>query len=520
MNPEFKEAVWRGNFKPTEDAYEMEGKVRGKFGLRARYDAARLFIGRSLAEPEEPPPVAPDVKYKTEISGERLFGEDIDLWLCALILDAGLGEGTSVEHLRPQIEAHWARGAALIRDDWEACEGDEASLIVRLATFLPQGGPPGPTSAPGNASLTDGEILVRLGSVSRTFDGDEPVDFCLNAPGNSPHLALMGRTRSGKTTTGMQMARSVVEQSGAPLLLIDPQGTFISEGELKFPDWPADIEAIEVAAEPIPLDFLPRPDVGRVRVQNAVARMRDSICQCCKTVGNLMQAQLFQAVESVIQQPEERGLPAIKKAYAQQLAEQGKEMDSIAARLDELTRLRYFEPQNTPAEFFRRSWVISLRQVDSEELKRLVMLLLLDATAMHFLAQADAPLHGGFRQMRQVLVIDEARKILKDRKSESSLVQLVTRSAAKGLSVMLLSQDPSDFEGHDYDFTTQLGAVISFCCNQTQRGLRSLQGAYGRKLQAAEFSDSNLEPGVAFAKLPGREPMRIKCWEPSASGQQ
>ena len=79
---------------------------------------------------------------------------------------------------------------------------------------------------------------------------------------------------------------------------------------------------------------------------------------------------------------------------------------------------------------------------------------------------------------------------------------------------MLLSQDPSDFEGQSYDFTTQLGAVISFYCNQTQRGLRSLQGVFGRKLQAEEFSDSHLETGVAFAKLPGRQPMRIRCWKP------
>ena len=81
---------------------------------------------------------------------------------------------------------------------------------------------------------------------------------------------------------------------------------------------------------------------------------------------------------------------------------------------------------------------------------------------------------------------------------------------------MLLSQDPSDFEGQSYDFTTQLGAVISFSCNQTHRGLRSLQGVFGRKLQSEEFSDAYLETGVAFAKLPGRQAMRIRCWQPSS----
>ena len=77
---------------------------------------------------------------------------------------------------------------------------------------------------------------------------------------------------------------------------------------------------------------------------------------------------------------------------------------------------------------------------------------------------------------------------------------------------MLLSQDPSDFEGQEYDFMTQIGSFVAFACNQTTGGLRSLEGAFGRKLQAREFSDTYLEQGVAFCKAPGREPERVRCW--------
>ncbi len=513
MNLEFKDAVWKGLFKPTQDAYELEEKLRAKFGLTHRYDAARLMIGRSLASPTPPLSLSSDTQFGKSLPGELLFGDDLDLWLSALILDAKLGEGAVLEHLRPHIEAHWARGAKLVRQDWEDSEGDAARLIMRLAEFLPEGGGGTPPTG-GLGKGHPGEIRVKLGPISQTFEGNEPVDFSLNGPGNSPHLALMGRTRSGKTTTGVQMAHSIIEQCHAPMLLIDPQGTFITDGKLnqKFPSWPTDVQALEVGLHPIPLDFLPDAKVGHIAIQNAAMTLRDSICLCCKSPGNLMQARLLQSVEQVITTGDDRSLTSIKQTYEGRLEIDGAEMDSIAARLDELTRLRCFAPEMTAADFFSRSWVISLMHVQSEELKRLIMLLLLDATAMYFLAQPEAALQGGFRRMRQVLVIDEARKILQEKKSES-LVQLVTRSAAKGLSVMLLSQDPSDFEGQSYDFTTQLGAVISFYCNQTQRGLRSLQGVFGRKLQSEEFSDAYLETGVAFTKLPGRQPMRIRCWK-------
>jgi hypothetical protein len=165
----------------------------------------------------------------------------------------------------------------------------------------------------------------------------------------------------------------------------------------------------------------------------------------------------------------------------------------------------------TPGTFFSQSWVISLKALGSEELKRLVILLLLDAVKAFILTQNDAGVIGGFRNLRHLLVIDEARRILAEKRYQS-LVDLVRQGRSKGSVVMLLSQDPGDFDGQADDFTTQLGTVIAFACAQTQRGLRSLQGVYGRKLQPNEFADTFLPPGVAFAKLPNSPAERIHCW--------
>lgn len=86
-------------------------------------------------------------------------------------------------------------------------------------------------------------------------------------------------------------------------------------------------------------------------------------------------------------------------------------------------------------------------------------------------------------------------------------------SVDEGEIVMRLSQDPSDFDGQAGNVTTQLGTVIAFAYEQSQRGLPSLQGAFGRRLQPCEFAATFLPPGVAFAKLSGREPERIMCWD-------
>ena len=210
--------------------------------------------------------------------------------------------------------------------------------------------------------------------------------------------------------------------------------------------------------------------------------------------------------------PGARDLETIKGLYKMELDANGKGHDSIMGRLNELTTLDCFEPRYRAADFFSRSWVIGLNALGTEELKRLVILLLLDALKNFIMSQPDTSVVGGYRTLRHLLFIDEARRILAEKRYQS-LVDIVRQGRSKGSAVMLLSQDPSDFDGQSDDFTTQLGTVVAFACAQSSQGLRALQGVYGRKVQPQEFADTYLPKGVAFAKLPGRTAERIKCWE-------
>jgi DNA sulfur modification protein DndE len=118
--------------------------------------------------------------------------------------------------------------------------------------------------------------------------------------------------------------------------------------------------------------------------------------------------------------------------------------------LNELTGLACFDPQMPAAQFFSQSWVISLQSVP-EELKRLSILMILDATSVFILDQEESSAPGGFRVLRHLLILDEARKVLQEKKFES-LVDLIRVGRSKGAAVMLLSQYPSDFDGAADDF--------------------------------------------------------------------
>lgn len=512
MNRQFRDVVWRAIFKPTDVAVETENRLRTKFGLETRYEAARLALGRSLCEATSPPAIPVGTTFGKTLSGEFLFGDDIDLWMSLFVIDGKLGEGASIEDFRALIEAHWARGSKLLKEELDQSDGNELQLLHRLASFLPSHAKT--MGSNGATQASNAEIKVQVGSISRTHPGNEPVELVLNGRGSSPHVAFMGKVGSGKTQTGIEMAMEIASTARIPILLIDPKGEFAQSGVLSetLSRFNLDITPIDVGQTPIPLNFLPSPEVGSASIANAAMQFRDSIALCCRGSGDIQKDLLRVAIDKTIRAPGVRDLEMIKANYRAELQAVNKGHDSILGRLNELTTLRCFEPVYEAQDFFQKSWVLSLNAIGTEEVKRLVILLVIDALKNHLLRQPDTAVNDGYRTLRHLLFIDEARRILAEKKYQS-LVDIVRQGRSKGSMVVLLSQDPSDFEGQADDFTTQLGSVIAFACAQSHSGLKALEGVYGRKVQPKEFSDTYLPRGVAFAKLPGREPERIKCWD-------
>jgi hypothetical protein len=515
MNLEFKEQVWKGQFQPTVECAEFEEKLRTAFGLIHRYDSARLLIGRSLTERTPPDPLPSCTKFfKNPLPGEHLFGGELDVWLCALILDGKLGPGSTVDEFRTLVEAHWSRGHTLLREELEGCENNEIKLAARLADFLPEG----LTTTEGGFTIdggASGEIRLKVGSVSQTYPAGKTIDFVLNGPGTPPHIALMGAVSKGKTTTGVQMMLELVKQARIPFLFIDTKGEFVEDGRATglFGGLEMVVNAAEVGAQVLPLDFLPIVNSPTQKIAKAAMRFRDTIALCCQSPGDLQKDLLRTAIQDLINDDAPHNLENINDYYQRALSANGKKPDSIVSRLNELTNIPCFTPTLSPSQFFSQSWVVSLKGLP-EELKRLVTLILLDTVSAFILEQADSAVSGGFRTLRHVLVVDEARKVLQERHSES-LVDLVRQGRSKGSVVMLLSQDPSDFDGAADDFLSQIGTAIAFACAQNERGLRSLAGVFGRKVQPNEFADTWLQKGVAFVKLPEREAERIRCWSPA-----
>jgi DNA sulfur modification protein DndE len=508
MSNDLRERLSKANFTPTKLAERLESRFRERLGFSYKYETARLAIGRSLAESSLPEIAKiPTEDRGNPIAGQTLFGDELDVWTSA-ILFAGNVDLTSHTEFVALAEAHWRRGAQLLTDEFEESGGDAYKFIRLLGDLLPE------HRSVSNVRRGSAKALeLTVGAVSQIVPGGEFLSFCINGGGAAPHIALMGRNGSGKTRTGLHIAGQISAQSEIPFLLIDPKGEFVGEdGSVNLPSgFQANVQGIEVGRQAIPLDVLCPVEMVEHRIVSAAGQFRDIISLCCDRTGDSQKETLRSVADEIIRSGGERGLDRVKELYMQRLEADGKKADSVHSRLSELTQLQFFTPTLAPNDFFSKSWVISLKDVRTQELKKLVTLLLIDSLSQYLLSLPDAARVDGYQELRHLLIIDEAKTILSSKKY-TSLSDLVRQGRSKGAVVMLISQDPGDFDGATDDFMGQLGTIIAFVCSKADRGIRPLEGQFGRKLRATDFSDAQLPKFVALVKTPDRRSMKVQCW--------
>jgi ABC-type sugar transport system ATPase subunit len=167
-----------------------------------------------------------------------------------------------------------------------------------------------------------------------------------------------------------------------------------------------------------------------------------------------------------------------------------------------------FRPQIAPAEFFSRSWVISVNEAQDEAL-RFAMLFLLDALLRHMRASSEAPVDGArqYRAVRTVLAIDEARRVM-DVASPSLMEGLVLECRSKGLACMLISQSPDHLDRASDDIVKQFEVIASFEADVSAKAARRL---FGARIMPSDLQA--LDRGNCLARLPGRDGgVIVKAW--------
>ena len=498
-------------FSTTRSADKSCAELTKRFGWRHRYVAARLAIARSLSLPTPPLPLTDEEQddMATPMRGMQLFGEGRDLatWL-ALITQSSGDRSMSRRSFRTLVAEHWMRGADLLKKDWEYSGDDMARFVARLAELAnypnESGGDNGATPAASAPTVT-GEVRLSVGEVARDIRTDENVEFALNSAGGSPHMAIMGGVGSGKTRTAVHILKAMRRFGSVPLLAFDFKGD-LAEGLSAA--YAADV--LHPPEESIPLDVLHVGSNEDTAIKTAAARIRDSIASVKSRRPSGVQSEaLREAVTATLRTGATGGtitLADVARALAIEYEERGRGSDELTSTLNELTQFNLFVPDRSPADFFSKSWIILLPQDSSEEMRRLIINLTLNALDRWLNALPDAPTDdSGVRALRHVTLLDEAHVILKTRLP--ALANLVRMSRSKGGVALLASQSPDDFEGAEDGYLDNMGMTLAFN-TQAKPGPT-------RRIFGSGYSLTDLNVGEALCRIRSEAKTRkIVSWEP------
>lgn len=495
-------------FRTTRTADDICGRLTTALGWRNRYVAARLAIARSLSLPDPPPLLTQEESSDMAIPlrGMQLLGEGSEqaAWL-ALVTQRSGEPGMSKRSFQTLVTAHWKRGAELLERDWERSERDMTRFVAKLTELAgfrddaEEGGDASPLSQPMIAA----EVHLSVGEVAQDVRTDENVEFVVNEAGGSPHMAILGGVGSGKTRTAVHILKSLRQFGDAPLLAFDFKGD-LAEGLRAI--YGADI--LRLPKGVIPLDVLHVASDDDNAIRSAAGRIRDSIASVkSRKPSGIQTDALREAITTTLRKHVDGNtvaLPDVARALVNEYEERSRAPDELTATLNELTQFDLFAPINAPAAFFAKSWIIQLPQDSSEEMRRLIINLTLNALDRWLNAQPDAPMDaGGARALRHVTLLDEAHVIL--RTKLPALGNLVRMSRSKGGVLLLASQSPDDFESVEEGYLDNMGLTLAFN-TQAKPGPT-------RRIFGDGYTLTSLKPGEAFCRIRSEaRTRRIVAW--------
>lgn len=490
--------LFTAHFSISTDAAETARKLKRDLGFESNYEVARLALGLSMGQDRYP--VKQGTGSAGTIRGNILFGkDDYPLWIGLLLTNylhyhPEEENNISLSMLQSAVRAHWDNGIRIMYDLWEQCDEDENKFwdkLIRSHADLPDVvlheekslSSSSSSSPAGAVRLVLGHVLRKNGETGDEFAHD------VNGKGYAPHIAIMGQAGSGKTRVMTHILQQMKKQAQCPVILVD-----LGKGDLGRNNaliQSLDATVLSVPEQPIPLDMFHVADMADTNLTTAaMENFRDAFTQVAGKLGPKQSDNIAEALLPLFRTQQRITFQKIKETVDTFYVDNGLSKDSVVSTVNSLTLRELFRPELSPDEFFRKSWVITFANARTE-VKTFAVCLLLSALDFYLKRQPEAALDAdGYRSLHLVLAIDEARELLG--MNHVGLANNIRLHRSKGLSVILVSQSPDDYDGKKDDYLENIG--LPLCLKTNAASPRSLKNMF-----KGDINFASLQPGTCYS---------------------
>lgn len=466
---------------------------------RIEYAAlARLAVCYSLAKAGTEVPHSLDGTGK-EIRLVSLLGDDevtirnfVNIIYGRIIDGDELAAGMSASVLKD----HADHGLSLIADLFRSSGQDPNVLLQRLAAEAKLDVRQGTRGifeldiTVGRHELNNERLVIQINNMTRHANS---------------HLAIMGKPGVGKTQLLLKILADLRDQSRfrTNFILFDYKGD-VTENE-RFVDL-ARATVYSIPDQQLPVNPFVLEDYSHNSILISAREKAESFGSISPHFGTVQKGTLQEAIRRAydLRSATHPRYPDFREVFAMAQTiyeEENKRDDSLIEILRDLASFRLFwEHGNETALIDRiseRTIIIDLHQLPV--LKELVAYLVIERLYKEMAALPDSQTKDGRRELRTILVIDEAHNYLHQK--NPFLQRIVREGRSKGVVVFFASQSPNDYTQKFFDFKELLEFSFIFQCEGVSAAaIQDLLGCSSKTAKDLQVELARLHPFQVISK--------------------
>ena len=289
----------------------------------------------------------------------------------------------------------------------------------------------------------------------------EQITFCFNNTQiyNNQHIAVAGKSGSGKSQFAYEFLRQLVTKSQGQVnfIFLDFKGISVEE-QKKMESFFIDTHAkcINAPDEPFPLN--PLSFIDNINERNKLVGINKFVDIIAKysNIGKKQQQTLKDAVQEAFIQNGGGSYPSLKDVYDLILERVGDTRDTLTEIMGRLSEYELFASKvDNPSTFLNNNYYLSLSGELDNAVRFTSVFLIINYIFNVFSNMGGTDVVDGFREMRYVLMIDEAHDLFREKKSLEILEVILRKIRSYGVSVFLLSQGIAEYNTANFDFSQE-----------------------------------------------------------------